>query len=67
MAYNKILNVEGMTCNHCKLNVEKNLKNITGITNVNADFQNNSVEIEGNANWDEVIKTISELGYSVKD
>ena len=67
MTENKILNVEGMTCNHCKMNVEKNVQKIEGIKSVEADINNKTVIIQGDANWEEVINTINELGYTVKE
>lgn len=67
MTENKIINVEGMTCNHCKMNVEKNVQKIQGIKNVIANINDKTVTIEGEANWEEVKNTISELGYQVKE
>ena len=61
---NIIIKVQGMTCNHCKSNVEKNLANLAGITNVFADISRNTVEINGNAvNLKEVKQIITGLGY----
>jgi len=39
------LKIYGMTCENCKLNIEKNLKHIDGIISVNISLQNNSGEV----------------------
>ncbi|NOQ75878.1 MAG: heavy metal-associated domain-containing protein [Crocinitomix sp.] len=64
---NTIYNVEGMTCNHCKNSVEKNLMKVEGITAVTADPNQSLVVVEGdaisNSNIEEII---TELGFTYK-
>jgi len=60
------ISVEGMTCNHCKMNVEKNLKKIEGINQVSADFTKSIVEIEGDVDLKLVETMINDLGYDFK-
>ena len=61
------LNVKGMTCSHCKANVEKKLSSFTEIEAVVADPDNNSVLINGNnLDKDKIKQTIEDLGYSYK-
>ena len=56
--------VKGMTCNHCKMNVEKTLKTIKGISNVQVDLDKNMAMFEGeNVNLEEVKKQIDGIGY----
>ena len=58
------IKVEGMTCNHCKMNVENGIKSLSGVTGVNADVQTGKVVMEGeNINLEEVKKTVNSLGY----
>ena len=60
------LTVTGMTCNHCKANVEKQVSQISGITNVIANPTTNKVQITGtNYSIENVKSTISSLGYNV--
>ena len=62
-----ILEVEGMTCNHCKMSVEKNLSAFPGIEEVVADPQSHEVRIKGSINdLDAVTRSINELGYRFK-
>jgi len=43
----KTVIVNGMTCNHCKANVEKNLSAISGIKNIEIDLASSKVKILG--------------------
>ncbi len=57
--------VRGMTCNHCKMSVENNLKKLRGIENINASLESEIVTITGeNVNLDEVKATIESIGYT---
>ncbi|MDG1915418.1 MAG: permease [Crocinitomix sp.] len=62
---NRIYNVEGMNCNHCKSSVEKNLMKIDGISAVTADPNQNLVVVEGEkiAN-DTISAVINDLGFN---
>jgi uncharacterized membrane protein YraQ (UPF0718 family)/copper chaperone CopZ len=64
---NNLYTVEGMTCNHCKSSVEKNVQKLEGVTLVVADPSANQVLIEGaNLNQAEIESTINELGFVFK-
>jgi copper ion binding protein len=39
MKPNKRIQIEGMTCNHCKMRVEKALGNVEGVQTVKIDLQ----------------------------
>lgn len=58
--------VEGMTCNHCKANIERNISQIKGVNSVEVDLTNKIVKINGEFNLQEVINKIEELGYKYK-
>jgi len=62
---NRIYNVEGMNCNHCKSSVEKNLMKIDGIRAVTADPNQNLVVVKGEkiAN-DTISAVINDLGFN---
>ena len=60
------IKVEGMTCNHCKMNVENNLKKLDFIDDAIVNLGDKSVTIQGNAIDLETAKnTINGLGYKV--
>lgn len=60
----KRIKVEGMTCNHCKANVESNLEKLAFIENVHVNLSEKTVTLEGdNFKLDEIKQTIDSLGY----
>ncbi len=64
----KTFEVKGMSCNHCKNNVERNLKKLDFVNEVHINLQKNEVQIEGD-NIDEKVSadTINGLGYKFVD
>jgi len=64
----KTINVQGMTCNHCKANVETNLRNLDFITDVKIDLPTGNIELDGNnIDLDKVKKVVNGLGYKYVD
>jgi uncharacterized protein len=58
------IGVSGMTCNHCKTSVERNIKSIEGIDSVLANPVNGDVIIEGaEFNLDKIKSIVEEIGY----
>jgi uncharacterized protein len=56
--------VKGMTCNHCKSNVETHVKNVEGVDNVDADIGTGEVLITGEkVNLDQVKEAVEGIGY----
>ncbi len=59
--------VEGMTCSHCKANVEKGLEKLGSIKGALADPDKNMVTVDADElSEDEVKDTIEGLGYTFK-
>ena len=67
--YEKNVYIEGMSCNHCKMSVEKALKSIDGVKNVavNLDDKKASITLTKSINNDEIKKVIEDIGFEVKD
>jgi copper chaperone len=42
----KVLSVEGMTCHHCEMTVEKALLEVDGVKSAKADHNLKSVEVQ---------------------
>ncbi len=62
----KTIKVEGMTCNHCKMNVESSLAKLDSVEKATANISQKTVCIEGqHVSIDEVKQTITSLGYRV--
>ena len=62
----KLVSIEGMSCNHCKMNVEKALKEIDGVEEVNVSLENACAEVEydeSKVSTDKMLDTIKELEY----
>ncbi|HZG80108.1 MAG TPA: copper ion binding protein [Brevibacillus sp.] len=61
------LNVEGMSCNHCVMTIEKTLKEIGASGKV--DLAGNKVEVsyeEGAVSLEKIKEAIEDQGYDVK-
>lgn len=60
------IKVEGMTCNHCKANVESNLEKLDFVTKVSANINTQTVVVEGkDIDMNKVKNLIEEIGYTV--
>ncbi|MGI6435068.1 MAG: CopZ family metallochaperone [Syntrophomonadaceae bacterium] len=60
-----IIQIAGMSCNHCKMAVEKALQAVPGVEKVQVDLEKKQAVIEGKANRQELVKAIEETGYEV--
>ena len=63
-----ILPVRGMTCASCVAHVEKALKGVDGISDVNVNLATEKASVEydpSKASPEEVVKAIEEIGYGV--
>ena len=63
------LNVEGMTCGHCKMSVENALNNLEGVqtAEVNLDAGNVAVTYdEAKVNQEAMKEAIEDQGYDVE-
>ena len=62
-----VLKVEGMSCIRCKAKVENGIINMTNISSVIADNENDLLKVYGsNLSVDEIAKKVDELGYEYK-
>lgn len=60
-----VLKIEGMTCMHCKMAVEKALKGVAGVTGVQVDLAKKEAIVDGPAERAAIVKAIDEAGYKV--
>lgn len=63
------LNVEGMTCMHCRANVENAASSISGISNVVVDLDNKNIQFDADdmSLIQQVKNKIYDAGYGVKE
>lgn len=59
------LKVEGMVCNGCENRVVNALKNLEGVSEVEASFQKKIVTVKGNVKTEKVEEKIEDLGFKV--
>lgn len=57
------LKVEGMTCNHCKMRVEKALNGVSGVEKASVDLSKGEAVVVGNVNREELVKAVTDAGY----
>ncbi len=55
--------VTGMGCAGCKARVEKAVRAVPGVTGVTVRLEGKSMQVEGTASPEAVIKAVEEAGY----
>lgn len=65
----KIIYIEGMQCNHCKMSVEKALNTIKEVVHVDVNLEKKTATIEAEADVpnSQIINVIEEAGFTVKE
>ncbi len=63
----KRINIEGMECKHCVINVSKAVSSVPGVTSVNVTLEDNAAFVEGNFDFSQIKKAIEGVGYKVVD
>ncbi len=62
----KTIHVGGMTCNHCKENVENSIKSEKGVKDVSVDLTSGKVNITGDSfDLDRIESDIKSIGYKI--
>lgn len=63
----KTLIIEGMTCNHCKMRVEKALADVAGIDGVSVDLASKTASIELSEDIEDavLIEVVDDAGYEL--
>lgn len=62
-----VVYVEGMSCNHCRANVEKAITKLEGVEQVEVDLPTGRAVIHGKVTRDSVRNAVEEIGFSLKD
>ena len=60
-----VLKIEGMTCMHCKMSVEKALKGVSAVTGAQVDLAKKEAVITGSADHNAMVKAVDDAGYKV--
>lgn len=62
------LNISGMSCNHCKMKVEKALKTLDGVENVKVSLEAGQAVVDfdpGKISADTLKTVVGDAGYEV--
>lgn len=62
-----VIKIAGMSCNHCKMAVEKALKKVAGVDKAVVDLAKKEALVGGSADRESLVKAIDEAGYTVID
>ena len=62
-----VLKIEGMTCGHCKVAVEKALKAVPGVTSAIVDLAKNEAVVIGSASHGDLATAVEDAGYTAKE
>lgn len=65
MSQTTVLKVEGMSCNHCKLAVEKALQTVPGVVNAMVSLEKKEAVVTGSASRDLLVKAVEEADFTV--
>ncbi|OGU38548.1 MAG: hypothetical protein A2X61_08145 [Ignavibacteria bacterium GWB2_35_12] len=57
--------IEGMTCNHCVMNVKKAITSVNGVTEVDVSLSDNAAFVKGEFKMNELKTAVEEVGYRI--
>ncbi|MCX7679319.1 MAG: heavy-metal-associated domain-containing protein [Spirochaetes bacterium] len=60
----RVLNI---SCAHCKAKIENELRQIEGITEVNVNIVNKTVEVRGNFSFRKIKDVLETMGYQLAE
>jgi len=60
-----VLTIEGMTCMHCKMRVEKALKGAPDVTGVQVDLAKKQAMVVGSVDQMLLAKAVADAGFKV--
>lgn len=60
-----VLKIEGMSCNHCKMAVEKALQKVAGVAKAEVDLNKKEAVVEGSVDRAELVKAVDDAGFKV--
>ncbi|MBC7258304.1 MAG: heavy-metal-associated domain-containing protein [Chloroflexi bacterium] len=65
----KVLNVPNISCPHCAHTIQRELGQVKGVAEVQADVQTKrvSVKVDTPETLDAVLKTLQEIGYPAEE
>ena len=58
--------ITGMTCNHCRANVEKAIRATTGVTDVTVDLPSGMAYVSGTHDAEAILAAVSAIGFEAE-
>lgn len=58
--------IEGISCNHCKIDIENNISRLQGVKSVLVDLKSKKILVLGDYNESELINCINKLGFKLQ-
>lgn len=65
-AMGKTFKIKGMSCSHCKANVEKAITAVEGVESVTVDLQSGTADVQGNVAPEAIEAAVTAAGYECK-
>jgi copper chaperone CopZ len=62
-----VYSIEGMSCNHCRTNVEKAIGQVAGVESVSVDLALATATVTGHASKEDIRQAVEKIGFKVKD
>ena len=62
----KTFKVGGMSCNHCKMSVEKAVSSVPGVDSVEVDLPSGNVYIKGVFDTSSIIEAVESIGFTIE-
>ncbi len=62
-----VVYVKGMNCNHCKANVEKAIRSISGVEDVEIDLTSGETQIHGKTDRETIKDAVESIGFSLME
>lgn len=62
----QIFNISGMSCNHCRMSVEKAIAAVPGVTSVSVDLSEATAHVDGDFSEEAVVKAVTDAGFDIK-
>ena len=64
-AHTAVYHISGMNCNHCKANVERAIREVNGVEDVEVDLANGTATVRGTHDSEAVAENVRQYGYDV--
>jgi copper chaperone CopZ len=62
----KTVTIPNISCNHCKMRIEKTLNALDGVTSASAEVSTKALTVEWNdsiVNWGDIRASLEKIGY----